>query len=569
MLEAIVRGEAALDNIASNIREVKLRTKFVVLLVVLFAVALVGNIVWTTETQRQQTESELQEKGLVLSQQMTAVWDFMSANQEKLEASAYGSTGSYQGLHCAVVGRSIGRLFSIESGYTTRFVNFDPRNPEDEPDDFEAAGLAAFYEDSTLSKYTAIAEYDGEQVYRYMAPMEIKSSCLECHGEPAGEIDVTGHAKEGWSEGDVGGAISIVIPMDIYLQAERDNVAHNVEFFVAVLIACLLIVYAALSALVTRPLGRIRGGVERIQSGELGVTLDRTESSPELASLVDEFNKMTRELSEVYDGLESQVADRTAQLARANDVLERQRAQLEEANERLVRDNQYKSDFLSMMSHELRTPLTSILAFSEMLNREGEPRDEREAQMRQEIETNSRVLLLMINDILEMSRLDAGKTQLACEPVEIGDVVGMVESVMRPLAERNGIDFSCSIDADVPLIEADFEKLRHVLENLVGNAMKFTPAEGRVRVAVSYHPECKQVWIAVCDTGIGVARADQARIFERFVQADSSVSRKYSGTGLGLSLAKEYVEMHGGSISLESELGGGSTFTVRLPVSQP
>ena len=557
-----------MGNFNSRIRNVRLRTKFVVLMVALFAVALVINVVWTTETQRQQTENELQEKGLVLCQQMTAVWDFMSANQEKLEASSYGSTGSYQGLHCAVVGRSIGRLFSIESGYTTRFVNFDPRNSEDEPDEFEAEGLSAFYDDPSLSRYTAVTDYGGAQVYRYMAPMEIKKSCLECHGEPAGEIDVTGHAKEGWSEGDVGGAISIVIPMDLYAQAERENVAHNVEFFVAVLVVCLLIVYAALSSLVTRPLGRIRGGVARIQSGELGVTLDRTESSPELASLVDEFNKMTRELSEVYDGLESQVADRTAQLARANDVLERQRAQLEEANERLVRDNQYKSDFLSMMSHELRTPLTSILAFSEMLNREGEPRDAREAQVRQEIEANSRVLLLMINDILEMSRLDAGRAELACEPVELGDVVGMVESVMHSIAEHNGIGFSCSIDSDVPLIEADFEKLRHVLENLVGNAMKFTPAGGSVRVLVSWHPECEQVWVRVVDTGIGVAKADQARIFERFVQADSSVSRKYSGTGLGLALAKEYVEMHGGSISLESELGEGSTFTVRLPREQ-
>ena len=117
------------------------------------------------------------------------------------------------------------------------------------------------------------------------------------------------------------------------------------------------------------------------------------------------------------------------------------------------------------------------------------------------------------------------------------------------------------------MIEADFEKLRHVLENLVGNAVKFTPAEGSISVSVVYHPECEQVWIAVADTGIGVARADQARIFERFVQADSSVSRKYSGTGLGLSLAKEYVEMHGGSISLESEPGVGSTFTVHVPVN--
>ena len=116
----------------------------------------------------------------------------------------------------------------------------------------------------------------------------------------------------------------------------------------------------------------------------------------------------------------------------------------------------------------------------------------------------------------------------------------------------------------MPLIEADFEKIRHVVENLVGNAMKFTPEGGKVRVTVSYHPKREQAWICVADTGIGVAKTDRERIFERFAQADSSVSRKYRGTGLGLALAKEYVEMHGGDITLESELGHGSAFTVRL-----
>ena len=126
-------------------------------------------------------------------------------------------------------------------------------------------------------------------------------------------------------------------------------------------------------------------------------------------------------------------------------------------------DNRYKSDFLAMMSHELRTPLTSILAFAEFLNRDCEPHDEREAETRREIEANSRALLLMINDILEMSRLDAGKTDLSIEVVDVGDVVGMVSTVVQPLADKDKIDFSCEIDPDVPLIRADFEKIRRIL----------------------------------------------------------------------------------------------------------
>lgn len=510
-----------------NVNNIKLKTKFAVLIVVLFVIALIGSVAWTSYAQREQTINELREKGLVLSQQMSAVWDFMSANQDRFEATAFAENGSYQGLHCAVAGRSIGKLFSNESGYLTRFVNFDPRNSEDTPDEFEAEALNAFRADPGLTEYYAVTEYDGQQVFRYLAPMKIERTCLECHGEPKGEIDVTGHPKEGWAIDDIGGAISIVIPMDLYVSAEQDSVLQNVVFFIVVLVACLLIVYFSLSHLVTNPLRKIREGVSRIQTGDLDVRLDGAESSFEMNTLAAEFNDMAHEL--------------------------------------LRHDNEYKSSFLAMMSHELRTPLTSILAYAELLNREGDPAYEKEAEALSEIEANGRVLLLMINDILEMSRLDAGKTQLAVETVDLGDVVGLVQSVVQPLARRNNISFACEIDPNVPLMQGDFEKIRHILENLCGNAMKFTHEGGNVKLNAEYDSEAREVVIKVSDTGIGIAQKDQQRIFERFVQVDSSVSRRYNGTGLGLALAKEYTEMHGGTISVESELGSGSTFIVRLP----
>ena len=154
------------------------------------------------------------------------------------------------------------------------------------------------------------------------------------------------------------------------------------------------------------------------------------------------------------------------------------------------------------------------------------------------------------------------------EIVDLGDVAGIVADVVSPLAEQNGISFAWQVDADVPLVRADFEKLRHVLENLCGNAMKFTPEGGSVRLHIARSDDGSSVLMSVSDTGIGIDPADQQRIFERFVQVDSSVSRKYSGTGLGLSLAKEYAEMHGGRIEVDSALGRGSTFTVHLPVEE-
>lgn len=545
---------------------ITLKTKFVVLISALVVVSLFANLAWTSVNKRAQMENELREKGEVLAQQMDAVWEFMASNQDRLEQISYTEDGVYQGLHCAIVGRSIGLLFTSQSEYTTRFVNFDPRNDGDEPDEFEAEALAAFTEQEGRTEYYEITDYQGEEVFRYLAPMTIEENCLDCHGEPKGEIDVTGFPKEGWTIGDVGGAISIIMPLDVYRESEQSAIVQDVIFFGGMLAFCLVIVYVALGYLVTRPLNKIQAGVEQIKTGDLDVELAYTESSREMNTLTADFNRMAEELSTMYGNLETQVEDRTAQLAHANDVLERQRAQLEEVNGLLRDENRYKSEFLAMMSHELRTPLTSIIAFAEMLNKESEPKDEKEAETRREIEANSRALLFMINDILEMSRLDAGRIEMNVETVDLGDVAGLVQSVVQPLAKQNGIEFTYEIDADVPLIEADFEKVRHVLENLAGNAVKFTPRGGSVRLHISHHPECREVWLRVADTGIGIAKKDQQRVFERFVQADSSASRKYSGTGLGLALAKEYTEMHHGSISLESAIGEGSVFTVRMPV---
>ena len=135
------------------------------LLAGLIIVSLLLSTVWMSNTQREQTENELREKGIALAQQMTAVWDFMSANQDRFEATAYAENGAYQGLHCAVAGRSIGKLFTIESDYITRFVNFEPRNSEDEPDEFEAAALAAFNESADTKDYYAITHYEGCLLY--------------------------------------------------------------------------------------------------------------------------------------------------------------------------------------------------------------------------------------------------------------------------------------------------------------------------------------------------------------------------------------------------------------------
>lgn len=547
----------------------KLKTKFLCLIALLLAVSLGANLAWTTTNQHKQMENELRVQGRALAQQMDSVWEFMVLNQDRLAQVAFTENGAYQGLHCAIAGRVIGQMFTLQSDYTTRYVNFNPRNDADTPDDYEAAALDAFRADRSRTDYYGFAEYDGNQVFRYLAPMTIEEACLQCHGEPAGELDVTGYPKEGWTMGDVGGAISIVMPLDVYQQSERESIAQDVMFFAVMVAVCLIAVYIALNHLVTRPLGKIQTGVEQVSEGNLNVQLTYSESSQEVSALTTKFNAMARELADTYAGLEDEVADRTAQLQQANEVLEHQRRQLEAVNAQLVDENQYKSDFLSMVSHELRTPLTSIVAFADLLSKQVVPATEKEARALAGIEANSQALMLMINDILEMSRLDAGRVKLNPEVVDVGDVVGMVRATVGPLAAKENLAFASEVAPEVPLVHADFDKLVHVLQNLCGNAVKFTPDGGSVKLEAAFDAVADQVLFRVIDTGIGIAPADHERIFEKFAQVDSSSTRRYNGTGLGLAIVREYVEMHGGSVGVESSLGQGAVFTVRIPVGGP
>lgn len=547
----------------------KLKTKFLCLIAVLLTVSLGANVAWTTQNQHAQMEDELRVQARALAQQMDAVWEFMVANQDRLSEVAFREDGVYQGLHCAIAGRIIGQSFTKQSDYTTRFVNFSPRNVAGEPDSFEAEALEAFHADPHRKDFYGFTDYEGEQVFRYVAPMTIEEACLQCHGEPVGELDVTGNPKEGWQMGDVGGAISIIMPLDVYQQNERDSIVQDVLFFAVMLAVCLVVVYVALTYLVTRPLGKIKAGVAQVSEGNLNVQLSYSESSQEMSTLTSEFNGMARELADVYANLEDQVADRTAQLQQANEVLERQRKQLESVNAQLLDENQYKSDFLSMVSHELRTPLTSIVAFADLLNKHVVASDEKECRALKGIEANSQALMLMINDILEMSRLDAGRVRLNCEVVDVGDVVSMVRATVGPLAAKENLSFSSSVAPDVPLVNADFDKLVHVLQNLCGNAVKFTPDGGSVRVEAVYDEMERQVQLVVADTGIGIDALEHERIFEKFAQVDSSSTRRYNGTGLGLAIVREYVEMHGGSVQVESALGEGATFIVRIPQDGP
>jgi signal transduction histidine kinase len=240
--------------------------------------------------------------------------------------------------------------------------------------------------------------------------------------------------------------------------------------------------------------------------------------------------------------------------------------QLRETNAQLSRASEFKSEFLTKMSHQLRTPLTAIIGFCEVLMQgmDGElSRDQ--AQDIAEIHKSGLVLLQLVNDILDLSKIEAGKIEIVVQEVDLPSVVDQVIASMHHIAETKALKLTSELSSETKRVMGDPDRVREVLTNLVSNAIKFTPAGS---VAIRSMPAGPMAEISVLDTGIGIEPAAHKRIFEEFRQASEKISRTYGGTGLGLSIARKLVELQGGQMGLESAPGKGSRFWFTLPMDK-
>ena len=543
----------------------KLKYKLAVPTVVIIALLMALNVAWSYTSQREQAQAAMREQASMLTRQLNAMWDFMAINQDRIN---YDSDGNYdfKGLHCSIVGLSVSNHFSQDTDYKIRYVSDRPRNAAHATDEFETQVMERFRQDASLASYDEMAAFDGQSSLRYVTPLRIDSSCMPCHGGPAGERDVTGRAKEGLELGDLYGVISVVVPSATYDESIAQNVAREGFLFFALIVACVVSVYFFVNRFVTAPLERLKNAVRVTDGGRFAVDVKDVRGDGEVHELAAYFQTMSAELNALYDNLESQVELRAGQLMVANEELLRQRGQLEAMNERLSEESRYKSDFLAMMSHELRTPLTSVIAFTEILQEQEDDATGERAHILGEIRQNAAILLSRINNSLDVARLEAGKSELALQVVDMADVVNSVEAALEPLARTKGVVLSVEVARNVPLITADPDKARRVVENLAGNAVKFTPAGGRIDIEATFDETAGTVRVAVRDDGIGIEPADMAVIFDKFVQGDASASRRYNGSGLGLSLARELMELRGGTVEARSDPGAGSEFTAAFPV---
>jgi signal transduction histidine kinase/CheY-like chemotaxis protein/CHASE3 domain sensor protein len=324
----------------------------------------------------------------------------------------------------------------------------------------------------------------------------------------------------------------------------------------------------------------VRSSKDRTKLEEL---LEETQrQSEELQSQQEELRVANEELAEQSQALkesqarleaqQTELEQTNSQLEEQASILESQRDELQRAQStlidraaELVRSNQYKSEFLANMSHELRTPLNSSLILAKLLadNKPGTLNEE-QVKFAQTIFGAGNDLLALINDILDLSKIEAGKVEVQPETVNIEHTLDELGRAFEPMARERGLTFSCTIEPGAPeRIQTDPQRLSQILKNLLSNAFKFT-SSGGVSLRVSATPQ-GQVAFAVQDSGIGIPPEQQEVIFEAFRQADGSTHRKYGGTGLGLSISRDLARLLGGDVDVQSEAGKGSVFTLRLP----
>jgi signal transduction histidine kinase/ActR/RegA family two-component response regulator len=324
---------------------------------------------------------------------------------------------------------------------------------------------------------------------------------------------------------------------------------------------------------------------EELLQQSQGLTQELQSQSRELTVQQDELKRSNAALGKQALELEekaSLLAEQNAKVEEKNREVEQARVSLEEKAEQLALASKYKSEFLANMSHELRTPLNSLLVLARLLseNTDGNLTD-KQVQFASTICSSGGDLLSLINEILDLSKVEAGKMQIEPMTVPLSEVHDFVERSFRPVAEQKGLAFEVEIEAGVPAaIRTDPQRLQQVLKNLLSNACKFTDV-GRValRVAKAAHDArfdssaltraATVVAFHVVDTGIGIPQPKQKVIFEAFQQADGTTNRRYGGTGLGLSISREIARLLGGEIHVSSHPGRGSTFTLYLPDTCP
>jgi signal transduction histidine kinase len=452
--------------------------------------------------------------------------------------------GQWEELHKALDDLSLEQL----PVYQSLLIKPNARKPENQATDP--------YERSLLQEFLANGDrleeshpMPSQPFIYYYGPVRASKSCLSCH--PTALEREARTYRDGLKEGDLMALIRIRLSTDAIQEGITRNRAWLLSTALVTAILIMVGSYLIVRYIIVKPVKHLKEVSDAISAGELNVRSE-IQTGDEFEDLSHAFNRMLRNLVSMQD-----------RLRKANCDLDLKVDELARVNMALYDSNRLKSDFLATMSHELRTPLNSIIGFSDVLS-SAEPLTDKQQRWVGNIRKSGEHLLNLINDILDLAKIEAGKMQVRPEEFSIREVCEGLTNMFRPMAEKKNIELRNQIAPEIPPLNQDVGKLQQILSNLLSNAIKFTPEGGRV--VLKAEGEGLNVLLTVADTGVGIAPEDQELVFEKFRQAGNPLTREHAGTGLGLSIVRELSKLLGGDVTLQSELGRGSTFTVCLPL---
>lgn len=423
---------------------------------------------------------------------------------------------------------------------------------------------------------------DGSYGYRYAQAVFLKKQCVACHG--GANIEAAANSVPAASQPAKAAALSHtllidepsrlagVVSVDITSRIQETQLLLNRVFILgAGLLAgtlAILSFYLITTRLILQPVRVLQETAEKVSLGDLNIRSD-INTGDEFQQLSETLNTMLANLKESADRLRA-----------INKGLDLKLGQLAESNLALYESNRLKSEFLANVSHELRTPLNSILGFADLLKDSvSAGPDARTARYVNNIRQSGKNLLDLINDLLDLAKIEAGKMDIRSEPLSLTDLFEGLNNILKPLTEARQVTLAVAVAPDVPIVQTDPGKLQQILYNFLSNAIKFSPAGSRIDLAAlrERFPASgeasagdrdveERIRISVTDFGPGIEADKQQLIFEKFRQVDASHTRTHGGTGLGLAISKELIALLGGSIGVRSTVGEGSTFWISIPL---
>jgi signal transduction histidine kinase len=409
-------------------------------------------------------------------------------------------------------------------------------------------------------KYT---RHDGTIGFRYAQPVTLGTECTRCHQStlldrmPATMLatstsrPATNPAVVASTEPRLLGFVSVDIASQIRI---NQLLLNRVFMLTAGMLAgtlAIVVFYLITTRLILEPVRVLQETAEKVSKGDLNIRSD--------INTGDEF----QQLSETFNTMLANLNRNAEQLRSINKSLDLKVGQLAESNVALYESNRLKSEFLANVSHELRTPLNSILGFAELL-KDVTSADNKSSRYVQNILQSGKNLLDLINDLLDLAKIEAGRMEVRSEPLSLNDLFEGLTSILKPVTEAKSLSLKAYVAPNVPIMNTDPPKLQQVLYNFLSNAIKFSPNGGSIELRASLGAD-HQINISVSDQGPGIEPGKQNLIFEKFRQIDGSVTRQHSGTGLGLAISKELTLLLEGSIGVRSNPGEGATFWIVLP----